>query len=703
MTRAAHRIGPGVRGAGIALVAAAALLVVAPAYAADTYTVTGTSDSPSGSCSGAFVCTNLRAAVTAANADPGSTIELGSGQYQLSDGELAITANMTIDGQGPSHTTIQQTDGTDRVIHVTTASAVAITGVTITGGTVVGAAGGSPGANGQLVTEGGGIASDSFGSLTLTDDAVVNNSVTGGAGAGNSGAGNGGAGGYALGGGIYNKGALTITDTTIAGNMSTSGAGGNTTGTGNGGPSSGAGGGGIFEVGALTVRDSTISGNTAAVGAPGTSSGGGATGSAGTAFGAGIDDQQAAGSVLNSTIANNVATTPGGPVTVAGLGTASSGTPLTLASDTFAGNNASGGAGENDANLYIFMSSPTIAGTLLVAGSGGANCDISGTTITDRGHNLEDDAGASCGLSGANGDLVGADPLLGSLASNGGPTETMALGAHSPAIHAGGQCPDPTNGGAALQTDQRGEPRHNPCDIGAFESQPPALLTAPTISGSAEVGGTLRCSEGTFSGDQPLSYSYRWLRDGSSLSGATSSSYEVASGDMGHQLACGVTASNPYGNASGTSAAVAVAVVTEPAPPPPAPILTGLKQSHKRWREGIRLASFARVHRPAVGTTFSFALNEQARVSLTFTQPHAGRKVKGRCVAETKRNRQKSACTLSAGALTFTCHAGTNKIFFAGRLTRHKRLKPGRYALVIVATNSAGQRSTPRKLRFAIV
>jgi hypothetical protein len=659
----------------------------APASAADTYSVTGTSDSASGSCA-AFVCTDLRAAVTAADADPGSTIELGAGQYQLSDGELAITANMAIDGQGPSHTTIQQTDGTDRVLHVTTASTVAITAVTITGGTVVGAAGSSPGADGQLVTDGGGIASDNFGSLTLTDDAVMSNSVTGGAGASNTGTGNGGVGGSAEGGGIFNKGALTIIDTTIAGNTSTSGAGGTTTGTGNGGANHGAGGGGIVEVGALTVRDSTISGNTAAVGAPGTSSGGGATGSAGNAFGAGIDDQQAAGSILNSTIANNVATTPGGATTVAGLGTASSSTPLTLASDTFAGNNASGGTGENDANLYIFMSSPTIAGTLLVAGGGGANCDISGTTVTDGGHNLEDDMGASCGLSGANGDIVGVDPLLGLLASNGGPTETMALGAHSPAIHAGGQCPDPTNGGSSLQTDQRGEPRHNPCDIGAFESQPPALVAAPAISGAAEVGRTLTCSEGTFSGDQPLSYSYRWLRDGSSISGATSSSYQVASGDVGHQLACGVTASNPYGNASGTSGAVAIAAVPvppAPAPGPPAPKISRLRQTHKRWREGSKVTSIARtVKQVPIGDTFVFTLNTSAKLTLTFTG-----KIRGRRIRATLTFKQASA--------------GSRKVKFYGRVSRHKKLKPGRYTVVIVATNAAGQRSAPQKLHFTIV
>jgi hypothetical protein len=53
-----------------------------------------------------------------------------------------------------------------------------------------------------------------------------------------------------------------------------------------------------------------------------------------------------------------------------------------------------------------------------------------------------------------------ADPLLGELADNGGPTETIAPLADSPAIEGGFGCP---------ATDQRGVPRSEPCTIGAFE------------------------------------------------------------------------------------------------------------------------------------------------------------------------------------------------------------------------------------------
>ncbi|GAB4397781.1 MAG: hypothetical protein OHK0053_14970 [Microscillaceae bacterium] len=56
-----------------------------------------------------------------------------------------------------------------------------------------------------------------------------------------------------------------------------------------------------------------------------------------------------------------------------------------------------------------------------------------------------------------------ADPLLGPLQDNGGPTLTMALLPGSPAIDAGGNFP------MALATDQRGSVRVGKPDIGAFE------------------------------------------------------------------------------------------------------------------------------------------------------------------------------------------------------------------------------------------
>jgi hypothetical protein len=142
---------------------------------------------------------------------------------------------------------------------------------------------------------------------------------------------------------------------------------------------------------------------------------------------------------------------------------------------------------------------------------------------------------------------------------------------------------------------------------------------------------------------------------------------------------------------------------TTPASAPPN--VTGATESNHIWREGKSSATFSRKHRPPIGTTFTFTLNEQAHVTLAFTQRLPGRKVNGKCVSQTKRNRRKGACTrtVTRGALSFTGHSGTNNVSFQGGISHSKKLAPGTYTLVITATNSAGQHSTAGPLSFTIV
>jgi len=54
------------------------------------------------------------------------------------------------------------------------------------------------------------------------------------------------------------------------------------------------------------------------------------------------------------------------------------------------------------------------------------------------------------------------------------------------------------------------------------------------------------------------------------------------------------------------------------------------------------------------------------------------------------------------GRLSFAGHTGTNAVAFQGRVSTASRLSPGRYTVVIVATNSVGAASAPVALRFTI-
>jgi hypothetical protein len=84
--------------------------------------------------------------------------------------------------------------------------------------------------------------------------------------------------------------------------------------------------------------------------------------------------------------------------------------------------------------------------------------------------------------------------------------------------------------------------------------QEPENTAAPSVGGTAEVGQTLTCSAGTWIGAGPISYTYRWLRDGAAVGGATANTYTVTAADEGHSISCEVTATNTVGSSSVASA-----------------------------------------------------------------------------------------------------------------------------------------------------
>ena len=86
---------------------------------------------------------------------------------------------------------------------------------------------------------------------------------------------------------------------------------------------------------------------------------------------------------------------------------------------------------------------------------------------------------------------------------------------------------------------------------------PPLDTSPPTISGTPDEGSTLTASPGSWA-DTPTSYAYQWQDcDGllcSNISGATSSSYTLASSDVGKTVDVVVTATNGGGSTPATSA-----------------------------------------------------------------------------------------------------------------------------------------------------
>ena len=420
-------------------------------------------------------------------------------------------------------------------------------------------------------------------------------------------------------------------------------------------------------------------------------------------LGGGISTDTGSLVLINSTVSGNVISGQngqGGGIDKVGSGT------LTLSSDTIFGNSAPAGG-----NLYVSSSQLKLAGSIIAGGvqtvTGGApngNCHLDSVTETDLGHNLESTTPSQCGLATASphNDLLGTNPQLASLAANGGPTQTMALGVRSPALSAAGACTDISlPGSVALTVDQRGQPRPALCDIGAFQHQPVAEVSPPSITGTPTFGSTLTCHPGQWTGDG-IAFTYLWRLQSTAIPFAQQATHVITPSDFGTlPLRCQVTATGTYGTTS-----LDLATLQLPRTCNCTPKLTKLSESHRTWRRGTRLAHLSAAgRRPPLGTTFTLTLDRAATVVLSFTLTSNGRVVRRRCVALTNANQRNRACTLTkaAGSMTFKAHAGLNKISFQGRLSRKKRLGTGNYLLGVTARLPNGPLSRPSTLRFSVV
>ncbi len=325
---------------------------------------------------------------------------LAGGTLELTSGQLAINSSVTVDGPDGDPITISG-GGAYRVVQVAAGAEVSMDDLVIR--------------DGAAAPQGGGILNN--GELSL-DRVLVTANVENSAGPANFQFG---------GGGIYNgDGAtLNLTDSTVSNNTALNQPGGGIYG---------------FFNSTITVTRSTISGNVGGDVAGGLRSLGNST-------------------VVNSTFSGNTSTAwhGGGIFHTDGQ--------LTVANSTFAGNNAP--AGTASGILVATFGAPanaTLTNNVLEGIAGAFACAIEGggaATITSGGSNVISDG--SCNPNGTT-DQANTDALLGPLADNGGPTQTHALEAGSPAI-------DAADADAAPTVDQRSLPRDATPDVGSFEVQ----------------------------------------------------------------------------------------------------------------------------------------------------------------------------------------------------------------------------------------
>ncbi len=452
---------------GLAVLGLAAL-ACAPAAGAKTFVVNVRGDQAPGACTASH-CT-LREAIRAANARAGAdTVVLPSartynlvrpstGEDGAMDGDLDITNDpLTIVHPGHGRATIDA-NGIDRVFEVFTGAPTKLVRLKITGGDI------------PSGTEGSGGGIRTYANLTLDRCIVTGNHAVGSNGAG---------------GGIQTlNGRLTIRRSVVSRNVADDTSGAIDVGTDDGilidhstitrNRALFAGMSYMYGEGPSRIVDSTISSNRST------------TETGGIYF----SETEGTMTILRSTISGNVAAEDGGGfsarngevmmvnTTIAGNRAGGSGgglwslTPVELNAVTIARNVAdadSTGGGEGG-GIYKVPSGMSIIPLEIENSLVGLNrlgdgrrSDCAGYPVDSLGHNLVSGLGPAGVCDGFDdpSDRVRSDPKIGFLRANGGPTRTIALLAHSPALNR-------ARSSTAPPRDQRGTLRHDP-DIGAYE------------------------------------------------------------------------------------------------------------------------------------------------------------------------------------------------------------------------------------------
>lgn len=404
------------------LLIAFSLTVGAATALASTWYVDGVNGDDANDCkSPAAACGTIGHAILLSA--PGDSIQIAAATYQEN---LTIAFDLTLNGASASKTIIDADYNADVIVALGTTAHVVLSNLTMQRGSG---------------TRGGGVLNS--GIMTISN-CVITGNVAG------------------AGGGIYNDGTLTISTSAITGNFAAG--------------TYSVAGGGIYNLGTLTINNSTLSknsgtpafvyggaivnGGTVAIDNS-TLSGNSANGSTGGAGGA-IDTSAGTVTITNSTISGNSASAIFG-----GGGLYVEGGTVEISNSTIAGNSSATPGG----GISVVGGTVTTQNSIVANNKVGGNCS---GAVASNGHNLSSDK--TCNFSGT-GDLNKKNPKLGPLRNNGGPTQTMALKAKSPAIDAGNPAGCTDTLGNLLTTDQRGDPRpdngETACDLGAYENQTP--------------------------------------------------------------------------------------------------------------------------------------------------------------------------------------------------------------------------------------
>ncbi len=279
------------------------------------------------------------------------------------------------------------------------------------------------------------------------------------------------------------------------------------------------------------------------------------------------------------------------------------------------------------------------------------------------------------------------------------------------------------SGGGAGEIRALGAPSDGPAFLALMEAPVSEAMLGPFIFWGGEertppVGKMLNCNPtgpawapdlpGAFLFRAPAELTMSWQFNGIEIPGRSSSPPVFSSLTPTEPgiYSCLMTAVN----AAGTSFQGSQQVQVVPAPPvavtPAAPVLADLTETHRTLAPGrASTALTGRTSRHAArGTTFSFALNVGAAVSVQIERARAGRRDGAVCrLSENRRAHGGRACIAytRVATLTRTGHPGINRTVFTGRI-RGRALAPGDYRAVFTARDLAGT-SRAAAIGFTVV
>jgi hypothetical protein len=229
-----------------------------------------------------------------------------------------------------------------------------------------------------------------------------------------------------------------------------------------------------------------------------------------------------------------------------------------------------------------------------------------------------------------------------------------------------------------------------------------AAMPPPETNIDSGPGATITTSSAQFGFSSPESSSkFACSLDGAAFAPCGSPMTVGPLLNGSHSFSVEATDANGVTDPTPASQTFTVAVPPAAQPDVIAPVVSALGMTPKRLHALAHGASIA----VKKGARVSYTVSEAGTASFRVERLLPGKKVKKRCVKPTGKNRKAKSCKRAKrlpGGFSRTSTAGTNSFTFTGAL-KGKGLKPGKYNLVLVAKDAAGNAARAKRIRFRVV